>query len=564
MKDKIFEKLKEGTWQVVCVNDLYYNKNSSYANGKSFSAQVEFKNIETSEIKKEFVDISLLYNKIPGYIFKNEGVINNVNQGLEPKVIEFESGSILGESEYFFSIFKLKEDENLEEYGIHNSCRFSSVHKVIVGNDVFIITSNELLRFFFLKGTKFINQIFYGFISEEESKTKRFDSLYLHPTEKDIIDYKLEPIHKPFLFVKEGLSFEEIKAVFRIAFLPNTYNFVKKLQENILKVNNDKNINKSFIKYKSIIPANNNDLKMIVSGTSHTIKGNNFFLVNEIHDIDEKLPFSKIFYLPFVDHRLNGIKEVNGNENGDQKPPVKNGTTKPSSQSSVTDSELGNKDLANIDVATIPGFRFEKEEIEVEKLSKRPSKIKYSASTNNSKENSQFTTSDKIDENSDNARANLYEGNKVNDRRRVAFLKALKLLRDNEKFQLNFLKNVNEKGCEFSSLESMIDCYNNKIESKFNIILCELKNSNNDYFYIIKTDTNDDDSSRLGIFYNDFFNKIEESKISKLLRDKFGQSGVNAKIDISYVDFYEKMNQSDSTSLDLKSKIKKRLDSYLA
>lgn len=564
MKDKIFDKLQEGSWQIICVNDLYYQKNSTYSNGKSFSALVEFKNIETSVIKKEFIDISLLNNKVPGYIFKNEEIITNSNQGLKPRVIEFDANSIAKESERFDLIFKLKSDEIIENYGIYNSYRYSYVHKISIGGEVFIITTNELLRFFFLKSTKFIKEIFYGFISDEESKYYRFDSLYLHPTEQDIIDHKLEPIHKPFLFVKEGLGFEDVKTIFRIAFVPNAYNFVKKVQEKILVVNNDKKTNKAFIKYKSLIPASCSDLKMIVTGTSHSINGINFFLVNEIHDIDEKLPYSKIYYLPFVDHRLNGTKEINGNQNGNQKPPVKRGTTKPSSESTITDNELGNKDLANIEIAALPGFRFEKKEIEVEKLNKKPSKIRYLASQPNDKENSQFTTSDKTDENSDNARSNLFVGNKENDRRRVSFMKALQLLRDNDKFQLSFLQNPTKKSCEFSSEESIIYKYNNKINSKFNVILCELKSLNSEYFYILKTDTDEDDSSRLGIFFNDFFNKIDEKIIFKLLKDKFGQLGVNVKINSPDINFYEKMNQSDSTSLELKLKIKTRLNNYIS
>jgi len=231
MKDKIFDKLKEGSWQIVCVNDLHYNKNLTYSNGKSFSAQVEFKNLETSEIKKVYVDVSLLSNKVPGYIFKNGEIIYNSKQGFEPKIIELDTDSISTESEYFQTIFKLKNDENIENYGVCNSYRYSSVHKISIGSEIFIITTYELLRFFFLKGTKFTNEIFYGFISEEESKKNRFDSLYLFPTEQDKIDHNLKPEHKPFLFVKEGLSLEETKAIFRIAHVPNAYRIVKKTKE---------------------------------------------------------------------------------------------------------------------------------------------------------------------------------------------------------------------------------------------------------------------------------------------------------------------------------------------
>jgi hypothetical protein len=563
MKDKIFDKLQKGTWQIVCVNDLYYQKKSAYSSGKSFSAQVEFKNLETSEIKKVYVDVSLLSNKVPGYIFKNEEIIYNSKQGFEPKIIEFDTNSVSTESEYFQDVFNLKSDDNIENYGIYNSYRFSSVHKITIGSEVFIITTNELLRFFFLKGNKFINEILYGFISVEESKANRFDSLYLFPSDQDKVNYDLKPEHNPFLFVKEGLSLEETKAIFRIALVPNAYSFVKKLQEKIISVNNDENIDKKFIKYKSLFPANCNDLKMIVTGSSHTLKGKTFFLVNEIHDVQEKLPYSKIFYLPFVDHRLNGTKEVSGTQNNVPKPPVKRNPTKPSSESTITDSEIGNKDLTNIDSAALPGFRFEKEEIEVEKLAKRPSKIKYVGSATTDKENSNFTTSDKIDENSNNSRANLFEGNKVNDRRRVSFLKALKLLRDDEKFQLRFLQNPTKQNCEFSEEENIISSYNNKIDSKFNIILCELKSFDNDYFYIVKSDSDEDDSSRLGFFSSVFFNKIDEKIIFRLVKNKIGQFGVNVKINIIDIYFYEKMNQSDTTSLELKSKIKKRIDYYI-
>lgn len=204
--------------------------------------------------------------------------------------------------------------------------------------DYFLVPSFEVLRYFFLHGSMLDEYLLSYFTGQGERNTQSLGELFTHPTGRPQLvpegARKLAP-----LFIREGLSEDEVNCIGRIGFIPQAYNCLELVKESLL-VNSLGDKGYAYGKLKTIFPQNE-PFKMGVCGQRFRWQNKNYLLVDQIYDTEEIMPFDQVIYMPLVDHRSQAL--IPGQAKEVQSPRTIPRTS-PDPPSLRTDTKAGNTD----------------------------------------------------------------------------------------------------------------------------------------------------------------------------------------------------------------------------
>lgn len=574
-KDKIVNNSHvQDVRQITSIDDFFYYQLDT--GGYNLKAQVVYRDLKSNEFIKKKYNVNLLYNKVAGFIVDENDKVLEYNSDKNDRfyIVNVPENSLKIRSQKVYNLLGYRtadefnqvkllfEKDILDAKQMHKSFVYSNAHKIPsnIGDsfDYYLIPSYEILRFFFLKGSKLTNALFSLFVSEDEKQNKEFNDLYLKINDKDIYDKDGEKT--AFLLTKEGLLENEVECLFRIAYLENAYRCVELLKESFLK-----NSNKIFYSIKTILPQDS-PFKMSVAGTFFEWGNTKYCVVSQIYDSLENFPYSKIEYRPFVDHRKNKMN----NTNSLFKDSIQKRTaSRASRNANLIQDKLGNKDEeALVDISLPKTFFFkEKVQIKIEKLDKDSGADNYSARVLEYMEKNGLSVENGIDKDSKIGRGRTDHGedkDRENVIRRDVFLKAINTIAD---YQILYF-NTNGFPADFQKKQTVL---NQKFDKSlfYNLIICELFRINQmrnekEYFYIIRADSDISDTSRYAVLRTSLLSKIDPKRMFVAYRDIFSKDGVNSKKKI--IDHfrggikYSVFNQASKNENELRDKIKNELD----
>lgn len=355
--------LPDGEWTCSWVSNFRYKKDK-YGDGISVSCLVSYINSK-GESKNIYSPLNLLYRTVIGsklVVRNGDGSqVSNPAQHRAIHQVEVAEESLSQTASCLFYHLGLTYEQYTQALidspvfqELMRKCQlppgfgYTTVHCLpnTASNSpiqYFILPSYEVLRYFFLQGNQLPHQIlsyFTGKADKGERICQGIPELVAHPTgEPLVVLHKGERV--AFLEVKEGLSKADVLCLARIAFLPQATDCLDEVRDGLLlntarpdKLPNDWYAFKSL---RTILPQNR-PFAIAACGREFTWQGKSYLLVDQIYDTREEMPFDKISYNPFVDHRSKAIPP----NTVAQKQQFPRAKTKPTASVQLTADERGN------------------------------------------------------------------------------------------------------------------------------------------------------------------------------------------------------------------------------
>lgn len=579
--DNEINKDSKELWKILFIKDFKYQKNEKDI--WYLSARIVYLNNITNKVKRELIDVNLIYDRIIGRVYDKDRKLLNINLDKESEKIDFRiDKSDLGKVSKMLCSYQEFDLINLENQKIDNqkidnfkntfllpNRLFDELHYATVhllksdkeGIDYFILPSYEVLRYFFLKGSRLNKFLFKKFLLSRKDFANNNNELYV----------KLESneggVKRYFLMTKQGLSDSEYKVICRMAYVENAHECVEKLRDSLLR-SSQRKIEYELKTLRTIIPQDE-PLDVYCSGKRFHYNHKNYFLIDEIHQTREHIPIKDVELIYFSDRRRNPKegeegKETNGN--GNKNRTVKR--TKPTPESKFTSEELGNDAMpAEIQINNPSSSFFgDCDDFNLIKHGKIDSGNSYGGTNTVTIPADILSLAEEIDKNSKNGRANTNssddsENDFIKERREV-FYKALTALRFDNMI-VSFFQ-IESGKIEFIDTPTLVEPKKENLQYKTVICQIQLKyNGELFYVYIVKSDYLDDEVSRYALFNYKLFNPYDLSKLKKIYDDNFSKKGIKIEKNedpnhLRYTIQYH--NQSNLDYLQLKEKIKREIN----
>lgn len=564
----------DDNWEISSVGNFIYKKNAK--NDFYINSQIIYKNISTQETKKENRNLDVLFNKVVGNVYNSNDkiLLSNCEKNSEKLIFEVSQSNLNKSSKMLrhYEEFNLKEDEIpsfetefLIENKLSEKLHYTSVHLLKSNNDnneidFYILTSYEVLRYFFLKGSKLNKFFFQKFLFSNKNFNDTENELFI---KREILQ---DDIKRHFLITKQGFSTDEYSAIYRMAFIKNGFNCIEKIRKSLL-INST--IKDPFA-YRTLYTYLPQDypFKILCSGKRFNFKNKKYFLVDEIHDTQEHFPIKDVELHFFADRRKNQKNNENSNVIGTRR--LLN-SSKPMQNTTLTSKESGNSDNpANIEVNHFNNLFFEdKEDVNLTIVDKLNGDDSYNGTVLNDTPQAILSLLSEIDKNSNNGRATTTSvqitESEITIKRREIFYNAIKAIRS-KKIIVDFFYLDSEKVLTLTN-----DCVlvENNIKDNYKTILCQVKileQNDPKYIYVVRCDGNEHDTSRYAYLNKNLFEKHDFEKVKQLYEKYFKKEGLRFKTEnLKSNEFNLKNslvfhNQSDYTFENLSKKIKLELE----
>lgn len=567
--------------EMASAEDFVYKKNGK--NAFYISAQIIFRNLNTNSFKKEFFNIDLIFNKAIGRIFDLDDNIVNTNaksktQKIIFKVDETDLNKISKKLNHY-NEFDLKSDDIphfvdsvIKPNYLYDKFYYTPVHllksnREINDIDYFILPSYEVLRYFFLKGSKLNKFLFNRFLFTKKGFSNESNELFI----KKEINENGEKGN--YLLTRQGFKDVEYHVICRMAYTINAFKCIEEIRKSLL-ISSQKAIEPEFKILKTILP-HDGPFEIECSGKRFMFKGKNYFIINEIHRDKDYSPIKDIKLIFFADRRRNS-KENNGSKNDDTGNVRVIKRSKQTPNTKITSEELGNEDVqANIEINDNNESNYEDSGFNLIKLDKVDSGNKYNKTVTNEIPKEVLSLLGEIDKNSKAGRATtiIVTDNNLEDeeakKKREIFYSALISLRSNNR-NVVFFKIKTPDVSLFSDYSTLVEP--DKKDLLYKTIISQIKvKKDNDFFYlyIVRSDNREDEVSRYAIFNLNSFQKFDLGKLKELYSDIFLKKGLKFKVkDLknnnynlqSSIEFH---NQSKKNAKDLFEKIEIEIENKI-
>lgn len=575
---------KRDLWEISFLDDFIHKKNSKQI--FYLSARIVLQKLQSDVSKTLYFNIDQISNKIIGSFCNSEGnmISNDFNRNSEKIIFRLDKSDLNRTSQKLchYSEFKMNSeeienfiDEVLTPNKLYKKLHYASVHKLKSNKsdndiDFFILPSYEVMRYFFLKGSRLNKFLFNKFLLAKKDFDNNNNELFVKLDSND--DKK-----GSYLLTKQGLSDSEYSTICRMAYIKNGIKCVEEIRKSLL-INNQK-LEYEYKSLKTILPQDE-PFEMLCTGRRFQFRGKKYFLIYQIHGTKENLPIKDITLLFFTDRRRNKKIEdgVAGNNNGDKGSKGKKKRTqkkiKAEPNAELTSESLGNGDIAaDVQLDYFNDNSFHGDSFNFTKLEKINGEYKHNGTLTIDVPKSVLSLLSEIDENSDAGRANTHS-NAVDDSknnesikmRREIFYEAINNLKS-ETCKVSFFQHKKNGKSLLLNSSTLVEPHNK--DSLFETIICQIciEKSHEFYFlYIAKSDSHQDEISRYAIFNNYFFQKFDLSKLELLYNEIFSNEGLrlkvkdlnNNKYNLKYsLEFH---NQSDYNQKKLKEKIEREIE----
>lgn len=573
--DDYGNEVSQELWKILFVKDFKYQKNNNKV--WYISARIVYQNIITNEVRREFIDVNLIYDKVIGRIYDKVGKVVKFNSERDVEKIEFRiNKSDLGKVSKMLCSYDALGLPGLEKKYIDDfknnfllpnhlfeELHYAPVHLLKSDKediDYFILPSYEVLRHFFLRGSRLNKFLFKKFLLSTKDYTNNNNDLFVK------LESNVGGVKRYFLMTKQGLSDPEYKVICRMAYVKNAYECVEKVRDSLLR-SSQRNIDYEFKTLRTIIPQDE-PLDVYCSGKRFHYNDKNYFLIDEIHQTKEHIPIKDVELIYFSDRRRNPKESEDGikpNDNGGKKRTFKK--TKPTSDVKFTSEELGNDATpAEIQINNHSSSFFgDSDDFNLIKHGKIESGNSYGGTTTVNIPTDVLSLLEEIDKNSKNGRVNTNssddsENDFIKERREV-FYKAITALRFDNMI-VSFFQ-IESGKIEFTDSPTLVEPKKENLQYRTVISQIQLKyNGELVYVYIIKSDYLDDEVSRYAIFNNWKFKNYDLNKLRKLYQEMFFEKGINPKFynnDYNVKNSIQYHNQSNYNYLKLAEKIKREI-----
>ena len=580
-------KDKDEIWEISFLDDFVYTKNSKQV--FYISARIVLKKIESNFSKTLYFNIDQIFNKVIGSFCDSEGNVVSNKFNLESEKFIFKvnysdlnktSEKLIRYKDFNLGVDQIKNFENeiLIPNKLYNKLHYAPVH-LIKGNrinndiDFFILPSYEVMRYFFLKGSKLNKFLLKKFLFSKKDFKNEDNELYIKLDSNNGEEGK-------FLLTKQGFSDVEYEAICRMAYLKNGFKCIEEIRKSLL-INSQNNIEYEYKTLRTVLPQDE-PFEILSSGKKFQFKGKNYLLINQIHGTKETLPIKDIMLLFFTDRRRNKINDERegkeGNDGGKDSRGNKKRTlkkSKPKENAKLTSELLGNADIqADIKIDSISDRSFDGDKFNFTKLEKVSGEYKYNGTITIEIPKDTLSLLDEIDKNTNVGRANTVSNEKDNSvvdqltkARREIFYDAIEALNP-EFFGVHFFQISEGKNNQSLLLSSRTLVKPYKNDDLFETIICQVSIYNDNelyYLYLVKSDNHQDEVSRYAIFNNNLFRKFDLKKIESLYIDFFSKKGLRFKVEDLNNNRYnlkgslEFHNQSNRKGSVLKDKIEKEI-----
>lgn len=578
---------KRDLWEISFLDDFIHEKNEDQI--FYLRARIVLQKLQSNITKTLPSNIDQALNKIIGSVCDSEGNIisNNFNKNTEKIIFKVDKSDLNRTSEklYHHSGFRMNEveiqnfiDEILTPNKLYKKLHYAPVHKLKSNNtdngiDFFILPSYEVMRYFFLKGSKLNKFLFKKFLLAKKIFDNNNNELYvkLDTNEEEKGNY---------LLTKQGLSDSEYSTVCRMAYIKNGFKCVEEIRKSLL-INNQK-FEYEYKTLKTILPQDE-PFEMLCTGRRFQFRNKNYFLINQIHGVKENLPTKDITLLFFTDRRRNkNIQDgVNGGDNGGKgskgKKKRTQKKTKAEDNAELTSELLGNGDIAaDVQLDYFNDNSFQGDSFNFTKLEKINGEYKHNGTLTINLPKSVLSVMSEIDKNSDAGRANTHS-NPVNDSknnefrkmRRDVFYEAINNLKT-ETCKVNFFQFNDEGKPLLSNSRTIVEPH--KTDSSYETIICQIcieKNHETFYLYMAKSDSHQDEISRYAIFNNYSFQKFDLLKLAGMYNEIFSKEGLRFKAEDLNSNNYNLRNslgfhnQSDYNQKMLKDKMEREIENKI-
>lgn len=560
-------------WELSFVEDFKYQRNIKKI--WYIAARLVYQNIITFSIRKEPIDVNLIFDRVIGGIYNREGKVVQFNSQRDTEKIDFRidksdlgkvSKSLIGYREFGLN---WEERNDFKKNFLVPNHLFEELHYAPVhllksdknGIDYFILPSYEVLRYFFLKGSRLNKFLFMKFLLSRKDFVDNNNELYVKMESEE------NGIKRHFLMTRLGFSDSEYRVICRMAYVKNAYECVEKVRDSLLRSNQRKDPFE-FKTLRTIIPQDES-LDVYCSGKRFHYNGKNYFLIDEIHQTREHIPIKDVELIYFSDTRRNpkdGEGGKNPNKNGGKKGSAKK--TKPTENPKFTSDELGNDNIpAEVDIFNPKGlFYNDCDDFNLIKHGKIDSGNSYEGKKTLNVPADILSLAEGIDKNSKIGRANTHsssnsESDEIKERREV-FYKAINALRlDNMIVSFFQIKSGEVK---FTDSATLVEP--DAIKPEYKTIICEIQIRNNGeffYLYVVKSDYLEDEVSRYAMFNNWGFKSYDLNKLRKMHLEIFSKKGIKTELNNNNYNLRDSIqyhNQSNLVAENLKDKIKREIN----
>lgn len=244
---------------------------------------------------------------------------------------------------------------------LHLPAKFGHSHAHCIPNtnpaypiDYFLVPSGEVLRYFFLHEGKLARELLSYFTSLEEQSLQSLNELFVHPSGKAQV-VPDGPYRTASLFVREGLTDQEIHCLARLAFIPRAYNCLEMVKDSLL-LNGLIKDTYGYGKLRTIFPQDK-PFELAVCGQRFSWQNTRYLLVDQIYDTKEEWPYDQLLYLPLTDHRSQAVLPEGAETVTTRKATPRTSPTSPHTQ---TDSKPGDANQpADLTSLLLTGYSFE-------------------------------------------------------------------------------------------------------------------------------------------------------------------------------------------------------------
>lgn len=567
--------------EIASAENFMYKKNSK--NAFYLSAQIVFRELNTNSFKKEDANIDLIFNKAIGRIFDSDDNIVNTNMKSQSEKIIFEVNEAdlnkISKKLNHYNEFDLKSDDIqhfvdsvLKPNYLYDKLHFTPVHllksnREINDIDYFILPSYEVLRYFFLKGSKLNKFLFNRFLFTKKGFSSESNELFI----KKEVNENGEQGN--YLLTRQGFKDVEYHVICRLAYTVNAFKCIEEIRKSLL-ISSQIALEYEYKILKTILP-HDGPFEIECSGKRFMFKGKRYFIINEIHRDKDYSPIKDIKLIFFTDTRRNS-KENNGTK--------KDGTgnvrvikrSKQTPNTKITSEELGNEDVqANIEINDINESNYEDSGFNLIKLEKIDSGNRYNKTVTNEIPKEVLSLLSEIDKNSKAGRAttiivtdNNLEDEEAKKKREIFYSALISLKSDN--CEVVFFKIDTSDVPSFSNSSTLVEPDNKDLLYKTIISQIKVKKDNDFfYLYIVRSDNREDEVSRYAIFNLNLFQKFDLGKLKELYSDIFSKKGLKFKVRDLKSNLYnlqksiEFHNQSKKNAKDLFEKIENEIESKI-
>jgi len=567
--------------EIASAENFIYKKNSKGA--FYLSAQIVFRELSTNSFRKEDYNIDLIFNKAIGRTLDSEDNLVYSNKGSQIEKIIFQVDKLdlnkISKQLNHYSEFDLKSDEIphfvdsvLKPNNFYDKLHYIPVHllksnREIKDIDYFILPSYEVLRYFFLKGSKLNKFLFNRFLFTNKGFSGENNELFI----KKEVDENGEKGN--YLLTRQGFKDVEYHVICRMAYTVNAFKCIEEIRKSLL-ISSQKSLDYEYKILKTILP-HDESFEIECSGKRFTFKGKNYFFINEIYRDKDYSPIKDIKLIFFTDRRKNS-KENNGTKNDAAVNARVIKRSKQTSSTKITSEELGNEDIqANIEINDINESNYEDSGFNLIKLEKLDSGNRYNKTVTNEIPKEVLSLLSEIDKNSKAGRATtiIVTENNLEDveakKKREIFYSALTSLKSDNR-EVVFFKIDTLDVPWFSNSSTLVESNNKNLFYKTIISQIKVKEDNDFlYLYIVRSDNREDEVSRYAIFNLNSFKKFDLKKLKELYLDIFSKKGLKFKgRDLknnnynlqSSIEFH---NQSNKNAKDLFEKIKNEIENKI-